>query len=84
MCSGSAIFFGISSGNESWLNELYIENASIHYKQPKIWQRNEDAKEWNRCLGIEPISNKLKSIIIAPMKGSDLQPGMLAKKSWLL
>ena len=81
MCRGSAIFFGISSGIESLLDELNVENPSILYKQPNFQnQRNEVVKERNRRLGIEPINNRINSIRIAPMKGSELQPGMLAKK----
>ena len=81
MCRGSAIFFGISSGIESWLDELNVENPSILYKQPNFQnQWNEFVKERNRRLGIEPINNRINSIRIAPMKGSELQPGMLAKK----
>ena len=43
-------------------------------------EQKEDASDWNRRLGIEPLYRKRNSIRIAPMKGSNLPPGILAKK----
>ena len=77
-----AIFFGSSPGPGCWLKELDAENPLDIFKQPSLMnQRKEIVREWNRRLGIEPIINKRKSIRIAPMKGSDHQKGVLAKKA---
>ena len=77
-----AIFFGSSPGLGCWLEEMDAENPSDSFKQPGLMQqRKEIVSEWNRRLGIEPINNKRNSIRIAPMKGSDLQKGALAKKA---
>ena len=49
-------------------------------------ERKEITGEWNRRLGNEPLNKKRNSIRIAPMKGSNLPPGMLAKKvhEWII
>ena len=76
-----AIFFACSSESNSWLNELDVQSPSNLFKQPSVMaERREITSEWNRRLGIEPLNEKRNSIRIAPMKGSNLPPGMLAKK----
>ena len=81
-----AMFFGCDNGdNESWLGKLnnnilaaeYKNNDdSLNYRKAAILNESER----NKRLGITSINNKRNIIRIAPMRGSNIQPNVLAGK----
>ena len=82
-----AIFLGCDMGDQgSWLEELNTKIQAVEYKLKVSSPSNEQAKKLtkdnnrNRRLGIKLKNPKRSWIRIAPVKDSNIKPGLLSEK----
>ena len=80
------VFFGCDEGDRrNWLSELNSDGQAVEFQRwrSKIGRHKANLNsenERNRRLGIETRNNLRNQIRIAPMRGSNIQPDVLAGK----